>query len=244
MFRRAIASSLIVPLYVTSLFAAPQMEFDTKSFTCDTVSEEKAEKLKAVFHVKNTGDALLKIENVRPGCGCTNVKFDPTIKPGRSGIISAEVNIKGYHAGNISKSLTVTSNAENEKNVRLYINATIVAVVELSDYSLSFGGADTVKTRTVTIISKKHDLNVSEVYLQQSNAGPLSGWRNQVRMPVVFNWHPLDSLRADGARVFRLDLTPPVTGTSISGEMVITTNHPEKPELKIQVNLAAITHPR
>ena len=243
MFRRAILPSLVVPLCISSLFAAPKIEFDTKTFTCDTVVEDKTEKLKAVFNVKNTGDAQLKIENVRPGCGCTNVKFDPTIKPGTSAKISAEVNIKGYHAGTISKTLTVTSNAENEKNVRLYINATIVAVVELSDYSLSFGGADTVKTRTVTVASKKHDLNVSEVYLKQGNTGP-AGWQSDVRMPVVFKWHPLDSIRADGARVFKLDLTPPAVTTAIAGEMVVKTNHSEKPELKIQTNLAAVTRPR
>lgn len=244
MFRRVIPPSLTVFFCISSLFAAPKIEFDTKTFMCDTVVEGKTEKLKAVFNVKNTGDALLKIENVRPGCGCTNVTFDATIKPGTSVKISAEVNIKGFHAGTIVKTLTVTSNAVNEKDVRLLINATIVAVVELSDYSLSFGGADTVKTRTVTVASKKHDLVVSEVCLKQGSAGSASGWRDGVEIPVAFKWRPLDSLRTDGARFFKLDLTPPVVTNAIAGEMVIKTNHPEKPELKIPTNLAVVTHPR
>jgi hypothetical protein len=239
MFRVAILPSLLVPLSIFSLFAAPEIKFDTKTFTCDTAVEDKTEKLKAVFNVKNTGDALLKIENVRPGCGCTNVKFDSLIKPGASAKISAEVNIKGYHAGTISKNLTVTSNATNEKDVRLFINATIVAVVELSDHELSFGGADTTKTRTVTVASKKRDLIISEVFLKQGESGSASEWQNEVRMPVSFKWRPQDSIRADGARFFRLDLTPPVVTTSFSGTMVIKTNHPEKPELKIQIYCAA-----
>jgi hypothetical protein len=96
----------------------------------------------------------------------------------------------------------------------------------------------------VTVVSKKHDLNVSEVYLKKADAASTSGWQNELRMPVAFEWHPLDSIRADGARVFKLDITPPVVTVPFSGEMVITTNHPEKPELKIQTYLAVISHPR
>jgi hypothetical protein len=238
MARKEILSAVLLSLFSATLSAAPEIAFDTKTFHCDTVVEEKTEILKAVFNVKNTGDALLKIENVRPGCGCTNVKFDSTIKPGKSVKISAEVNIKGYKAGTVSKTLTVTSNAENEKDVRLTISATIVAVIELSDHALSFGGSDTSKTRTVTVASKKHDLNVSEVFLKQGDASPALDWKNELRMQVVFKWRPLDSIRADGARIFKLDLTPPVVATSFSGEMAIKTNHPEKPELKIQAYCA------
>ena len=211
--------------------------FDTKIYQCNTVLEDKVEKLKAVFNVKNTGNALLKITNVRRSCGCTSVKYDSLIKPGKSSKITAEVKIKGYKAGNISKSLTVSSNAENEKRVQLYINATIIAVVELSDQAVIFGGTDSAKTRTVTLVSKKHDLNVSDVYLKMGGTGSTPGWQSDVRLSMDYKWRPLDSLRADGARIFKLDLTAPEVTTPVYGEIVIKTNHPEKQELKIQTNI-------
>jgi hypothetical protein len=229
MFRRIILSMLSLSTLFTVPNAAPIIEFDTKVYQCDTAVEDRTVKLKAIFIVKNAGDAPLKIEKVRPGCGCTNVQFDPVIKPGKSSKISAEVNIKGYKAGALSKYLIVTSNAVNENDARLLINATIVGIVEVSDYNLNFGGRDTTKTRTLTLVSKKHDLNVTDVYLKQS----------ELHMPVGYQWRPLDSLRADGARYFKLDLTPPAVTTSTSGDIVIKTNHPEKPELKIQISIAA-----
>jgi hypothetical protein len=239
MFRSLILPTLIVPFCVTSLFSAPKIEFNSKTFLCDTVIEGKMEKLKAEFVAKNTGNELLKITSIRPGCGCTNVKYDSLIKPGKSSRITAEVNIKGYRAGNISKSMVVSSNAENEKEVRLYINATITAIVELADQSIIFGGSDTTKTRTVTLASKKHDLNVTDVYLLPGGTPLTPGWQTEARLPMAYTWRPMDSLRADGARIFKLDLTAPKVTSSVLGETVIKTNHPEKQELRLQTEIVA-----
>ncbi|MBN1129405.1 MAG: DUF1573 domain-containing protein [Chitinispirillaceae bacterium] len=217
--------------------AAPKIEFDTKVFRCDTIMEDKTEKISAVFKLKNTGDQPLRIESVRPGCGCTNVKFDSVIKPGKSSKISAEVNLKGYKAGNISKGITVITNAANEKEVRLTITTTIVSPVECSDVAINFGGTDTVKTRTVTLASKKHDLQLTEVYFKQTTRDNSPGWQNDFRLPLTYTLKPLDSVRDDGARVFSLELIGPKVETTISGEIVMKTNHSEKPELRIHAYL-------
>jgi hypothetical protein len=238
MIRTLSLPAAIALVSIISVGAAPKIEFNTKTFQCDTIIEDKTEKLSATFIVKNSGDQPLKLENVRPGCGCTVVKFDSIIMPGKSSKINAEVNIKGYRAGSISKSITVTSNAANEKEVRLTIAATIRAVVELSDISLSFGGADTTKSRTVTLASKKHDLAISDVFFKQTTTESAPGWQNDIRLPVTYKWIPLDSIRPDGARVFKLELTAPKVETAVNGEIMVKTNHPEKPELKIQTYLA------
>ena len=98
----------------------PQIEFDSKTYNCGTVIEGKIEKITAVFVVKNTGDAVLKLESVRPSCGCTVVKFDSLIQPGKSTKIESVVNIQGQRSGQLSKSITVTSNAENEDGKIVY----------------------------------------------------------------------------------------------------------------------------
>jgi hypothetical protein len=219
---------------VTSPQAAPKIEFDTKTFRCDTVVEDQVEKISAVFKVTNTGDQPLKIETVRPGCGCTNVKFDSTVKPGKSSKISAEVTIKGYKAGTISKGITITSNAANEKDVRLTITATITSPVEMSDINVNFGGTDTATTRTITLVSKKHDLSVTGVSFKENAQGNTPGWQSELRLPITYKLVPLDSIRNDGARLFSLKLNAPKVEKSVSGVMVIATNHPEKPELSLQ----------
>ena len=70
-------SSLV--LASISASASPKIDVDKTTFDCGVIAEGKTDKLHAQFTVKNTGDAPLKIDNVRPGCGCTVVKFDSTI---------------------------------------------------------------------------------------------------------------------------------------------------------------------
>ncbi|MBN2038191.1 MAG: DUF1573 domain-containing protein [Chitinispirillaceae bacterium] len=238
MVRHTVVPAVMLLGCSLSLSAGPKITFDTKAFNCDTAYEGKTEKVNAVFRMKNTGDAPLVIERVRPGCGCTVVKYDTLVKPGAASIIKAEVRIKGYKAGFISKTMVVTSNAVNEKEVRLSINATIVAPIELSDHSIAFGGYDTLKTRTVTLISRKHDLAIRGVYFKQAEKNA-PGWIGDLRLALDHAWSPLDSLRADGARYFRLIINAPAVASTVTGEIIIKTNHPEKPELKIQMYCAA-----
>jgi hypothetical protein len=60
MSRSRLNASFCVPLLVSSLLAAPKIEFSTKTFQCGTVFEGKTEKLNAVFVVKNSGDLVIK----------------------------------------------------------------------------------------------------------------------------------------------------------------------------------------
>lgn len=51
------------------------------------------------FQFKNTSDAPLVIDNIRPGCGCTAVDWEETlIEPDSVGLIQANynANVKGY----------------------------------------------------------------------------------------------------------------------------------------------------
>ncbi|NBA88650.1 DUF1573 domain-containing protein [Emticicia sp. CRIBPO] len=65
------------------------------------------------FEVTNTGTAPLIINNAQPSCGCTTPEWpkDP-IMPGAKGLIKVGYNTAG-RPGNFTKTITVTSNAEN-----------------------------------------------------------------------------------------------------------------------------------
>jgi|GEM_PF-434721 hypothetical protein len=244
MMHGSLVSTIMVSLYAGSLFAGPMIEFDTKSFQCGDVAEGKVDTLHAVFHIKNTGDAMLVLKEVRPGCGCTVVKWDSMARPGKTVKIEASVNIKGYHSGAITKYVTVRSNAVNDSMERLSIQATVESIIEVSQTYLTYKRGDAGKEKILTFASKKKDLKVKEV-TYEPNKYSLPGTPEQVaeklkklKQPVMFTWVKTDSTRADGYRIFHLSLPSPKFDSTRNGEFIVTTNHPDKPEVRISVNLA------
>lgn len=50
-----------------SLLASPMISIDTADFNAGTIREGEVKAVKHVYKVKNTGDSVLQIKNVRPG---------------------------------------------------------------------------------------------------------------------------------------------------------------------------------
>ncbi len=67
--------------------------------------------LKTVVQIRNAGDQVLNITDVRPGCGCTkSAELDKKeLKPGEIGKTEISLNL-GTSSGHISKSVSITSN--------------------------------------------------------------------------------------------------------------------------------------
>lgn len=62
------------------------------------------------FSFTNTGNADLKIESVKPGCGCTVAEYTKeAIAPGETGFITATYNAAGV--GVFTKTVSVKTNA-------------------------------------------------------------------------------------------------------------------------------------
>jgi len=244
MMRRGLLSIVAVALCAGTLFAGAKIEFDTKAYQCGNVAEGKINKLEAVFNIKNTGDAPLVLKEVRPGCGCTVVKWDSTVKPGKSAKIQASVNIKGYRPGAITKYVTVTSNAVNDPVVRVTIQATVQSIIEASPTYLTFKKNDVEKVKTLTFASQKKDLKVKEV-VYEPNRYSLPGPAAQVeeklkklKQALQFTWEKTDSVRPDGYHVFKVSFSRPKFDSTGNGDLIFTTNHPDEPEVQIPVNLA------
>ncbi len=230
MFRRLNLLPVSLILIPASLLSAPLITVDSPTFNCGVIQESKADKLKASFVLRNTGDEVLKIQNVRPGCGCTVVKFDSIVPPGKSISIDADVNIKGYRSGPVSKGMTVTSNAQNTPQLRLTIEATVQSPVDVSTSYLHL--FDTL-TQTVYLTSDKKDLAIKSVRFESPNpSGP--AWQQKLPTSVKYSVSRLDSVSADGRRVYRLEITPPQSSNASDGEFLLSTNHPEKAEIAIR----------
>ncbi|MBN2518976.1 MAG: DUF1573 domain-containing protein [Bacteroidales bacterium] len=86
------------------------IEFKEIEYDFGTI-EYKAE-AKHDFEFKNTGKETLVISNVRASCGCTTPSYSKEpIKKGDTGSISVKYDTK--RIGPFTKSITVTSNADN-----------------------------------------------------------------------------------------------------------------------------------
>lgn len=77
------------------------------------------------YEFKNNTDKAVLITNVKPACGCTAADYTKdAIAPGKTGYVKATYNAAA--AGAFTKSVTVTTNAEETPKV-LTFKGTVVA---------------------------------------------------------------------------------------------------------------------
>jgi len=227
---RSTLSALIALAAAAAVSAAPALKVDNMTYSGGNAAEGSV--LKAQFKLTNTGDAPLKIENVRPGCGCTVVAYDTVIQPGKSGYIRPEVNLKGFRPGHMSRGVTVTSNASNTPTLNLTIEANILAPVEVSENYLDFGTASKL---TVLLTSAKADLKVSDIIFKPQQSGQnIPAWAAKAPLKVKYAF-AADGKRDDGLNTYKLDINSPSSGgkEAIVGTFEITTNHPDRKSVEI-----------
>ncbi|MGA2296592.1 MAG: DUF1573 domain-containing protein [FCB group bacterium] len=102
--------------------------------------KDKDSPLKAKIKILNVGDKDLKIENVRPGCGCTTAPLDKTlIPPGDFATMDVTLNITN-NLGTIQKSITITSNDSTNSPKLITLKATVTSPIAFNpNRYLSFG---------------------------------------------------------------------------------------------------------
>ena len=215
-------------------YAGPTIEFDTKTYDCGFVIEGKTERLHATFIVKNSGDSVLAIERVQPGCGCTMVHYDSIVQPGETVKIQSQVRIKGFRPGLLSKKIIVTSNAVNEQTSRLTIRATIRPIVGTIEDFISIATDDSSTITSLYLTSIKKGLKISSVVFHPHSTTIVSSGKQKKFTPLKFNFTPSDSLAADGNHLFRLDLYQPESAAATGkGEFIITTNNRQRQQIKL-----------
>lgn len=233
MIRKATAIVLLAAGIMTC-FAAPRIEVDSRTFNCGKVIEGKNSSANAKFTLTNTGTKPLRISNVRVSCGCTVLEYDPVIEPGKTSVIEPAVNIAGFRAGFISKTITIISNAANTPSLTLFIEADIVPAIEISEAYVIF---DKNTSKTLYLASAKKDLKISGVVFKpQANVIRDGRWSSTVPLNLKYTLSAPDSIRSsDGFAVYKLDIeSPGADREPVFGEFQITTNHPDKQEIKLR----------
>ena len=103
----------------------PDIQFVATSHDFGTIDEG----IKVVydFEFTSTGDSSLILLNVQASCGCTVPTWPrKPIKPGEKGKISVAFNSAGRAGENFHKSITVTTN-QNQDNVKIIYIRGLVA---------------------------------------------------------------------------------------------------------------------
>ena len=134
--------------------AAPRLQYAGQTHDFGKVKPTDA--LTHDFLFTNTGNAVLELTDVQPGCGCTTMgAWDRKVEPGRTGRIPIQFN-PGSFSGAVSKPITVTCNDPAQRTSYLQVQATVWRPVDIQPQYLSFiriEGETTNETKTARIVS-------------------------------------------------------------------------------------------
>ena len=103
---------------LTYLLQPPPVDFSPPALSLrepnyDWGKTLKGEVVTHTFVYENTGGSPLRIERVKPACGCTTVDFDKVIAPGQRGQMTLKIDTKRF-SGKLKKTAAIYSNAGRE----------------------------------------------------------------------------------------------------------------------------------
>jgi hypothetical protein len=108
----------------------PKIQFD--STTYDFGRAIAGTQVKHDFVFTNTGDAMLQITGVQPGCGCTTIgEWTHQVEPGKTGVIPIQFNSTIYNGG-VVKHPSITCNDKAQPLVGFTVRGTLYKIVEVS----------------------------------------------------------------------------------------------------------------
>jgi hypothetical protein len=102
---------------------APKIQFETPIYDFGRV--KSGELVKHNFVFTNTGNALLIINSVNPGCGCTTIgDWTKQVEPGMTGVVPIQFNTANYN-GPVIKTPSLNCNITNQPTVVMQLKGTV-----------------------------------------------------------------------------------------------------------------------
>lgn len=189
----------------------------------------RGDRLAHRFVIRNEGNAVLEITEVKPACGCTVADFDRTIAPGESGEIRAEVDTTSFR-GPIAKSVQVFTNDTTNPKVNLVIKASIRAAVEAHPgYSrfVAVEGESAQSSSQIIWSPDREDFNVLSV-------------DSPYRFVTVSHHEAASGERRSGVsgRQWTVDIALSANAPigPLADFVVVHTDHPEQETLRIPIS--------
>ena len=117
------------------------------------------------FVIQNKGTALLKIESVKTGWGCTAVSYPRQIPAGGEGKIVIKVDTSGYGGRTLTKTITVKTNTPGQPVFHLTVSGNVENFVTIVPKRVTLRGffGDKIKSTVKIIPEKKYPFKISDV---------------------------------------------------------------------------------
>ncbi len=158
-------------------------------------------------------------------------EYDSVIPAGGSGKLVARVHTNANQQGRLSKSIMVTTDAPDAKNVRLLLSFNLVAPIQ-------------VTPRTSLLINATEGQSGSaKVLLHRTDDKPLEIIRTDVGIPDLIDvqLRPVEAAGAAGAKPGDVWLEASYShqkqAVSRSTKLTVYTNHPDQPVLQLPVTV-------
>lgn len=92
------------------------------------------------FVIKNTGEGLLRITQVKPGCGCTSKRFDREIAPGSTGEVVLTLDTTKLRGERVRKYATIYTNDPANAQVKVYMEGGVTQIVVTEPMTVNMSG--------------------------------------------------------------------------------------------------------
>ncbi|HVT60154.1 MAG TPA: DUF1573 domain-containing protein [Thermoanaerobaculia bacterium] len=194
------------------------------------------------FEIRNEGEGVLMLTDVRAACGCTVASFDKTIAPGQSGKVHVIVDTLGFN-GPIAKGVTVFTNDPKNPQIELTVRAKIQPYIVV----------DPGYARYVTVRGEGKQGNIVQT-LYASDGEPMDIVKVESPFPYLTisyreaqEGERLPDVKAKQWRVEMVLSNDAAVGALI-GHVTIHTNHPKQKLVQIPVSgfvrpVVAVTPP-
>lgn len=223
----------VLILFSLPLWASPIVSVDSATFNIGTIIEGSVKKISHQYVLSNTGNKPLVIKDVRPGCGCTVVRFDTSIAAGKTGKVFGDVDISRVQPGTFSKRIIVFSNAENKPELELNISGTIRPVTELEPQYLTMEkNQEGLNQASFTIAVANPALKISKIIFAPRSEST-SHWQTPLPVFLDFSFSRSDIPDPDSFYKYTVKMSYNYGGEqNRPGEFVLITNDPAQPEIK------------
>jgi hypothetical protein len=189
----------------------------------------KGQRVTHEFQIRNDGDSVLQITEVRPSCGCTVAEYDKSIAPGEIGAVKATVDTRNFKGG-IAKSVRVFTNDPANPQIDLVIKANIKSQIEV----------DPGYARFIAVYGEPQKTSVQSVWSGDERDLKILNAKSPYPFVKVSYREANDDERDRSAKgnqwqvEVKLDKNAPEGG--MSDFIVLTTNHPKLKTLRIPVS--------
>jgi hypothetical protein len=178
--------------------------------------------------ISNTGGDTLRIDNVRPSCGCTTAPLThKVLPPGDTATINVSIDMRNHGAGPVMKTMTITSNDSSRSSVVVMLKADLF--VDVSAEPNYFPPAQEVK------VNKEFD---TALQIKNSSDAPVT-----IQPPVAtdnntaiirFDMKEPKQLQPGESEKIIAHVTPKQTG-SINNIVLIKTSSKTTPQLTLPI---------